>query len=94
MWQNVTAFLDRYLIPEWRKLHQMFSVWFFVFIAIAPDAYNAISSMGWLDQVPDQFKWTIRILATVGIFSRLMKQGIAAQLNPQPDPTPPAGAPN
>lgn len=57
-----------------KKCYKLWSVWFFIIIAIAPDLYNAISTMGWLDEAPIALKWFIRTLAVMGLASRLIKQ--------------------
>ena len=62
------------LIDNWNKCYKIWSVWFFILIGIAPDLYNSISSMGWLEQAPPVFVWVIRILASIGLASRLIKQ--------------------
>lgn len=62
------------LINNWNKWYKIWSVWFFILIGIAPDLYNSISSMGWLEQAPPAFVWVIRILASIGFASRLIKQ--------------------
>ena len=62
------------LIENWNKWYKIWSVWFFILIGVAPDLYNAISSMGWLEEAPKAFVWTIRILASIGFASRLIKQ--------------------
>lgn len=63
------------LIENWRQFYKMWSVWMFTLISVSPEAYNAIAAMGWLDQVPEGMVWTVRGLAAMGIFSRLIKQG-------------------
>lgn len=53
---------------------KLWSVWFFIIIGIAPDLYNGISAMGWLDEAPKAFVWTIRALSVMGLASRLIKK--------------------
>lgn len=62
------------LIENWKKAYKLWSVWFFILIGIAPDLYNSLSYMGWLEQAPQPFIWFIRVLATIGFISRLIKQ--------------------
>lgn len=62
------------LIDNWKKFYKMWSVWVFIIISIAPELHNGLASMGWLEQSNQTFLWVVRILAGVGIFSRLIKQ--------------------
>jgi hypothetical protein len=64
-----TLFVDD--LGKWWKL---WSLYFFAAIGVLPDAYNAVSAMGWVDQVPHGIIWPIRALCAGGIIARLVKQ--------------------
>lgn len=46
----------------------------FILIGFFPDLYDGVSAMGWLEELPDPAKWSIRGLASAGIAVRLIKQ--------------------
>lgn len=62
------------LIDDARRFYRLASVWVFFVIGSLPDIYNGIASMGWVEQVPDTFKWILRGAASVGIAARVLKQ--------------------
>lgn len=62
------------LIDNYKNWYKIWSIYFFILIAISPEIYNMFSSMGLLEDAPIPFLWFIRILAMVGIVSRLVKQ--------------------
>lgn len=64
------------LIDDARRFYRLASVWVFFVIGSLPDIYNGIAAMGWVEQVPDTFKWVLRIAASIGIAVRVLKQRI------------------
>lgn len=77
------------LAQAWKK----FSVMAFLLIAAIPDAYSAARDLGLLDleTIPDGFKWTVRAVAILGLYLRLVKQKAktqatedAEEANPKP----------
>lgn len=63
-----------YLIADAGKFWKFGTTWVFVLIGAMPDIYNGIASMGWVDEVPDKFKWILRGMAASGIVIRVLKQ--------------------
>lgn len=61
-------------VDDLSKWWKMWSVWIFGLIGVLPDAYNAVATMGWIDEVPGAIKWPIRGLAAAGVILRLMRQ--------------------
>lgn len=78
------------LIEEWRKFYKMWSVRVLFIIGIMPDIYTALVAMGVFDGegIPPAFNVTIKVLATIGVFSRIIKQNLPPPTNP---PGPPPG---
>lgn len=64
------------LIDGWKKAYAMWSVWFMVLMGITPELYNTAESMGLFqgDGVSEQLSAIMKILAFLGIVSRLVKQ--------------------
>lgn len=63
------------LIENWKESYKMYSVWFFLIIGIFPDLYQTvINTNDLINSIPDPAVWTLRILAGVGIITRLIKQ--------------------
>lgn len=61
-------------IPEWKRAYKLASVRVLAVLVVFPDIYNAIAALGWLEELPIPAKWSIRILAGLGIAARLIKQ--------------------
>ena len=64
----------RKIIADWRQGWKYYSVWLYAVIAALPDLYNALVASGAWDEVPDQFAWTVRIAAILGIVVRFVNQ--------------------
>ncbi|MCU1054178.1 hypothetical protein JAK47_06470 [Stenotrophomonas maltophilia] len=60
------------LIDDWRKAWKLASVWVFGLVTLFPDAYDAIAAMGWMDELPDPAKWSIRALGAMGVIARVL----------------------
>lgn len=60
------------LIDNWRKAWKLASVWVFGLVTLFPDIYDAIAAMGWMDELPDQAKWSIRALGAMGVIARVL----------------------
>lgn len=62
------------LIDNWRRAWKLASVWVFGLITLFPDIYDAIAAMGWMDELPDPAKWSIRALGTLGVIARVLSR--------------------
>ena len=64
------------LVEGWQKFYKMWSIWFFGFIAGAPELYNLLDSSGVLNSgaIPKEFVVVLQVLAFLGAMSRLVKQ--------------------
>lgn len=62
------------LIKEWKKCYKMWSVWVFILIAASPEIYQGFVSLGLLKDIPNFIDYSIRILAGIGIVTRVIKQ--------------------
>lgn len=62
------------LIDDWRRGWRLFSVQLFALVALFPDIYDGIAALGWIDQLPEQARWCIRVLGAAGIAARVIKQ--------------------
>ena len=60
------------LIDDWRKAWKLASVWVFGLVCLFPDMYDAIATMGWMDELPDPAKWSIRALGAMGVIARVL----------------------
>lgn len=67
--------MSKYLIDEWRQWYRLATIRLFIFIGFIPDLYQAVSSMGLLEGMPQSVSLIFRTLAIVGIGLRLYKQG-------------------
>ncbi|HIE5511422.1 TPA: hypothetical protein ACXNQL_000622 [Stenotrophomonas maltophilia] len=61
------------LIDGWRRAWKLASVWVFGLVCLFPDMYDAIAAMGWMDELPEPAKWSIRALGAVGVVARVLK---------------------
>lgn len=75
-----------FLVDEFKHCWKMLSIWTFALIGVAPDLYQAVVAMGWLqdENVPQSFVWTLRGLAVAGIVGRLIKQRATTKPLPAP----------
>lgn len=62
------------IIHDWRNAWRFGSVWLFAIIAAMPELYNTIAALGFMDEAPPAFVWTVRGLAVVGLVTRFVKQ--------------------
>ena len=62
------------LINEWKKCYKMWSVWFFILIATSPEIYQGFVFLGLLTDIPNFVDYSIRVLAGLGIASRVIQQ--------------------
>lgn len=62
------------LIDDWKRSHKLLSIWVFAAIGAFPDIYQAIVELGWSNELPEFAKWSLRVLAVIGIAFRLIKQ--------------------
>lgn len=62
------------LIKEWKKCYKMWSIWIFILIAASPEIYQGFVTLGLLNNIPNFIDYSIRILAGIGIISRVIKQ--------------------
>lgn len=74
------------LVDEWKSFWKHISFYAFLVIGAAPDIYQGILTMGWLNEpnVPQSFVWAIRGLAVAGIAGRYIRQ--KAKEKPLPAP--------
>lgn len=63
------------LIDNVKDCWKLWSVRVYALIMVAPDVYNLIASYDLINGAPEPLIWTIRVLAIIGIVSRLIKQG-------------------
>lgn len=77
---------DILLIDEIKHCWKALSVWALVLVGAAPDIYQGVVAMGWLDDegVPPAFVWSIRTLAVLGIVGRYIRQ--RKDVKPLPPP--------
>jgi len=61
------------LIDGWHRAWKLASVWVFGLVAAFPDIYDAIAAMGWMDELPEPAKWSIRGLGALGVIARVLK---------------------
>ncbi|MNC79139.1 hypothetical protein D3C75_1315410 [compost metagenome] len=47
-------------------------MWVFGLVTVFPDIYDAIAAMGWMDELPDPAKWSIRALGALGVIARVL----------------------
>lgn len=75
------------LIDNWKNAWRFLTVQFMAFVAIAPDIYNFLVAQNWIDidPAPGSLSATLKIVATICIFLRMVKQNIPA---PTPSPVP------
>lgn len=75
----------KHIIENWRQGLKFYSVWIFALIALLPDAYSAVVSLGLFEGVDagSTERLIARGLAVVGIGSRFIKQA-----KPPCEPTP------
>lgn len=62
------------LIENWNKFYKMWSVWFFAILAISPEIYTQLIALDLLTGIPFGFSLIVKILAILGIISRVVKQ--------------------
>lgn len=64
------------LVNGWKKAYAMWSVWFMVLMGAMPEIYNAAMASGLFEGegVPQQLGYIMKVLAFLGIASRLVKQ--------------------
>lgn len=62
------------LIDDWRKAWKLASVWVFGLVTLFPDIYDAIAAMGWMDELPELAKWSIRGLGVLGVIARVLSR--------------------
>lgn len=62
------------LIEDWRKAWKLHSVQVFAVILLFPDLYAGIAAMGWLEQAPAPFTWSVRALGAIGVVARVLSQ--------------------
>lgn len=76
----------KFLVDEWKSFWKHISFYAFVLIGAAPDIYQGIAALGWLqdENVPPAFVWTVRGLAVAGIVGRYVRQ--KAKEKPLPAP--------
>lgn len=75
-----------WLVDEWKSFWKHISFYAFLIIGAAPDIYQGIAALGWLDDesIPPALKWSIRGLAAAGIVGRYVRQ--KAKEKPLPAP--------
>lgn len=61
------------LIDGWHRAWKLASVWVFGLVTVFPDIYDAIAAMGWMDELPEPAKWSIRGLGALGVVARVLK---------------------
>lgn len=62
------------LIDNWKQCWKLYSVQVFIVLAFLPEIYTAFASIGLLEAVPTSFDWILRVLAGIGVITRLIKQ--------------------
>jgi hypothetical protein len=64
------------LVSGWQKAYQMWSVWAMVLMGAMPDIYSAAVASGLFEGegVPQQLGYIMKVLAFLGVVSRLVKQ--------------------
>lgn len=62
------------LIEDWRQAWKLHSVRVFALILLFPDLYSGIAAMGWLEQAPPVFMWSVRALGAIGVVARVLSQ--------------------
>lgn len=63
------------LIDDWKQAYRLYSVQLLALLALMPDIYDGIAAFGWMDELPDPAKWTMRALGAAGIVLRVIRQG-------------------
>lgn len=66
--------IDKYLIPEYKSCWKLASIQVFSFLLLFPDLFEYAHTFGWVDELPDTVKWSLRGIAVLGIFARLWSQ--------------------
>lgn len=62
------------LIDDWKQCWKLYSVQVFIVLAFLPEIYTAFAAIGLLEALPVSLDWTFRVLAGVGVITRLIKQ--------------------
>lgn len=62
------------LIDNWKQCWKLYSVQVFIVLAFLPEIYTAFAAIGLLEALPMSLDWTFRVLAGVGVITRLIKQ--------------------
>lgn len=62
------------LIDNWRQAWKLASIRIFAVILILPDVYEYAHTLGWTEELPENFTWIIRGAALLGVVVRLLKQ--------------------
>lgn len=64
------------LIDNWKSCWKFYSFWVNCLIFAMPDIYAAVQAMGYLDDesIPQPLRLTIKTVAVVAVFVRLVKQ--------------------
>jgi uncharacterized membrane protein len=62
------------LIEGWRRAWKFASVQVFALVALLPDIYNGVAALGWMDELPEAAKWTIRTAGAVGVVARIVRK--------------------
>ena len=62
------------LIDNWKQCWKLYSVQVFIVLAFLPDVYTAFASIGLLEAVPSNLDWTLKVLAGIGVITRVIKQ--------------------
>lgn len=73
------------LIPEWREMYKMWSVWIAAFVAVMPQLIELAVSMGivkW-ELVPAQYDYAVKVVCFIWTAARLIKQ--QSIKGPQPE---------
>lgn len=67
------------LVADWNKFYTFASVWCMVIMGCLPDIYNAAVAGGLFDgsDAPAALSYGMKIMAVVGVVSRIIKQKAA-----------------
>lgn len=81
-WARLKDAVKNHFVPEAVHFYKLLSVWMFIAITSAPEAYQAAGALGLLtiETVPDKFKWLVRAIGIVGLYVRLVNQNVSAKI--------------
>jgi hypothetical protein len=67
--------LRELIVADVSAVWKQWSTYVLTALVAFPSAYDAIAAMGWMDQLPEPARWSIRGLATAGILAKHYRQG-------------------